>query len=108
MKVNTQKAAEDMLKALKRNGVPVPVDTSGTRTVISVYYQGKTVVKKTYAKYANNAVPNSVKHLQLGAYDATHVEVYDEASGVLHAVVKRFIGSNEIRVLFKREVKETY
>jgi hypothetical protein len=34
--------------------------------------------------------------------------VYDENTGVLHAVAKRYIMSNEIRIIFKREVKESY
>jgi hypothetical protein len=76
------------------------------RSIRTVYYQRNLVVKTTASKFANNAVPNCIRHMQLNEYDATHVEVYDEDSGVLHAVIKRSIKTGDIVILFKREVEE--
>lgn len=76
------------------------------RPIQTVYYQGGTVVKITRSKWANNAVPAAVKHMQLRNYDATICEVYDSFTGELHAVLKMPIGKNKLEVLFKRDVKE--
>lgn len=78
-----------------------------SRNVRTTFYsdlKGKNVVRSTHAKYADNAVPNAIKHMQANHYDAVLAEVYDETGGcVLHAVIKRDIGKHEIRIIYKRE-----
>lgn len=74
------------------------------RTIKTVFYRVREVVKATHSSWANNAVPNAVGHMQVNQYDATHCEVYDTSSGELHAVIKRSI-TGDIHILFKREVK---
>lgn len=76
------------------------------RPIQTVFYQRHNVVRVTRSKWANTAVPNAVKHMQTNEYDATHCEVYDASTGVLHAVIKYHIGTNRIEILFKREVRE--
>jgi len=71
----------------------------------TVFYFEKKAVRANHARWANNAVPNAVKHMQLNEYAATHCEVYDTVSGDLHAVIKRSV-NGDIHILFKREVKE--
>ena len=75
------------------------------RPIRTVFYRGRTVVRTTHSRWANNAVPRAVGHLQLRQYDATHCEVFDSATGELHAVLKVNL-KGVIFVLFKREVKE--
>lgn len=72
----------------------------------TAFYRKDTVVKVNHAAWANNAVPNAVRHMQINQYDATHCEVYDTVTGELHAVIKAHIGSNRIEILFKRQVVE--
>lgn len=79
---------------------------TSNRPIRTVFYQHKDVVRVNHAKWANNAVPNAVGHMQLNQYDATHCEVFDSASGELHAVIRRKIGGEVIEILFKREVQE--
>jgi hypothetical protein len=74
------------------------------RPIRTVYYQTGKVVKITHSKWANTAVPNSVSHMQVNQYNATHCEVFDSASGTLHAVIKKKM--HGIEILFKRDVKE--
>ena len=71
----------------------------------TVYYRGKKVVKITRAAHANSAVPRCVSHMQLDHYEAFTAEVFDEASGVLHAVITRSVKGN-IKIVFKRHVEE--
>lgn len=72
----------------------------------TVFYHKDAAVKTNHAMWANNAVPNAIRHMQINQYDATHCEVYDQTSGELHAVIKAHIGSNRIEILFKRTVEE--
>lgn len=52
--------------------------------------------------YPINAVDRCVHHMQLGDYDSTVAEVYDNSTGELHAVITRnFKG---IRIVFKRDM----
>mgnify|MGYP003575880546 CR=1 FL=1 len=76
------------------------------RTIKTVFYYGKQVVKTNKASHANRAVLHCVNHMQLNTYEATHAEVYDEETGVLHAVIRRTIKG--IAILYKREVREEY
>ena len=77
-----------------------------TYPIRTVFYRGNEAVKTNHAMWANNAVPNAVRHMQINQYDATHCEVYDSVSGELHAVIKAHIGSNRIEILFKCDVRE--
>lgn len=77
-----------------------------TYTIRTLYYRGKELVKQTHSRYASNAVPNAVGHMQLRHYDATACEVFDVATGELHAVLRLKIASDALEILFKREVKE--
>lgn len=78
---------------------------STTRNIRTVYYQGKNSVKTNKAVYANSAVLCCVNHMQLNSYAATTAEVFDEMSGVLHAVIRRPVNGTEIVIVFKREVE---
>lgn len=78
---------------------------STTRSIKTTYYHGKKLVRVNRAKFANNAVPLCVHHMQVNEYDATTAEVYDDSDGTLHAVIKRSI-KGDIHIVFKREVKE--
>lgn len=75
------------------------------RPIRTVFYRGKQEVRVNYSTWANNAVPNAVRHMQTNEYDATHCEVFDSVNGELHSVIKRRI-TGDIEILFKREVKE--
>lgn len=78
-----------------------------TRTVKSRYYAGSSamsnVVKTTSSASAYNAVPNAVRRMQTNEYAAFLCEVYDEADGALHAVLRRGV-QGDIHILYKREV----
>lgn len=78
-----------------------------SRNVRTTYYadvKAREVVRTTHAKYADNAVPNAIKHMQTNQYGALLAEVYNETEGcILHAVIKRDIGKHEIRIIYKRE-----
>jgi hypothetical protein len=53
--------------------IEVEVDTG--RHIITTYYadkQARQVLKVTRSRYANNAVPNCVKHMQSNEYLAAH------------------------------------
>lgn len=77
------------------------------RNIQTTFFWHKKVVKINKASYANSAVLRCVDHLQFNQYDATHAEVFDSNSGVLHAVIKRSM-KGDLTVLFKREVAEEY
>lgn len=71
------------------------------RPIVSQYLHGHKEVKVTRAKYATKAVPNAVMHMQLDDYQAFTCQVWDEATGELHAVIKRGVKGN-INILFSR------
>lgn len=75
------------------------------RSIRTIYYQGKRIVKITRSRYAFTAVPRCISHMQVNEYSATLAEVFDLTNGDLHAVIRRYM-SGEIRIIFKREVKE--
>lgn len=77
------------------------------RPIRSVYYsdhRARHVVKTSRGKYARTAVPRAVDRMQVNDYQAVLCEVYDDSSGVLHAVIKRSVDRGEIHILFQREV----
>jgi len=77
-----------------------------TYHIKTVYYaHNKSVVKINHAGHANSAVPRCVYHMQLNRYEATVAEVFDDASGVLHAVITRSV-NGDIKIIFKRTVEE--
>lgn len=71
----------------------------------SVFYHGKKIVKTNRSVWANNAVPNAVKHMQINRYDATHCEVFDVGNGELHAVLALSV-TGALTIVFKREIRE--
>lgn len=75
------------------------------RSIQTTFYQGRTVVKVNTAVHANSAVLRCVDHMQLNHYSATAAEVFDNQSGVLHAVIHRSV-TGRITIIYKREVKE--
>lgn len=81
------------------------VSSTGQRNIQSSFYRGRHLVKTNRAAHANSAVLRAVDHLQLNHYEATTCEVFDIASGVLHAVLKRRL-SGDLEILYKREVQE--
>ncbi len=80
------------------------------RPIQTIFYQGseraQAVVQVNRARWANNAVAQAVKHMQINEYDATVCEVFDIRTGTLHAVIRRYVGQNKIEILYKRKVKE--
>lgn len=80
----------------------------GTRKIQTVYYRGKDIVQVNRAVHVNSASERCFSHMQMNHYEATTAEVFDNESGVLHAVFKRSVTGDEIKTLFKREVKERY
>lgn len=83
---------------------------SVARPIQSIFYQGsgkaEVVVQINRSRWANNAVAQAVKHMQINEYDATVCEVFDIRTGTLHAVIRRYVGQNKIEILYKRKVKE--
>lgn len=77
------------------------------RPIFTVYYSGTKAVKINRSKYANKAVPRCVEHMQFNTYGADVAEVYDAFTGESHATLRRSVDGN-IRIIFQREVKETY
>jgi len=78
-----------------------------SRNIQTTYYRRKALVKTNIAVDPNRAVLHAVNHLQHNQYEATHCEVFDNASGVLHAVLQRKM-NGDIAVLFRREVQYEY
>jgi hypothetical protein len=76
-------------------------------TVETVYYFEDKVVMRTFSKHANSAVKNSLHHMQMNDYHATHCEVYDSKKWILHAVIVSRLVNGElvINTLIKRKVK---
>ena len=85
------------------------VSEQGSRSIETSYYRGnsnkKDLVKTNRAVHANSAVLRAVDHMQFNHYEATTAEVFDNDSGVLHAVLRRRM-SGDIEILYKRKVKE--
>jgi hypothetical protein len=82
----------------------------GTGRVLPIHthyftHAGGRAVRINRAGSALRAVPLCVEHMQLNHYEATVAEVFDTRGGVLHAVIRRTVEGN-IRIVFKREVKE--
>jgi len=71
------------------------------RSIVSQYLYGHKEKKVTRAKYASKAVPNAVMHMQMDDYAAMTCQVWDEATGELHAVIKRSV-KGSINILFSR------
>lgn len=83
-----------------------PVPAQSDRNVITEYYLGKNVVKRTASKYPNNAVVNCTKHMQTNEYGAHHAEVYD-TDGKVHAVViRKMLGGEKtmIKTIIEGEI----
>jgi hypothetical protein len=88
--------------------VPTYGDEDTGFHIQTTYYAEKsarTVVKITRGRYANNAVPNTIKHMQTNNYAAALAEIVDLRTGELHAVITHSVAA-EIKILFKRIVRE--
>lgn len=80
-----------------------------TRPIRTVYYsdhRANVVEKVNRGIHARTAVPRAVDHMQLDHYGAVLCEVYDDQTGVLHAVLKHSLEKGAIHILFQREVTE--
>ncbi len=75
------------------------------RPIRTIYYAKSKAVRSNYATYANRAVLHCVDHMQMNHYGARTAEVFDELTGVLHAIVTRSI-TGTITIVYKREVAE--
>lgn len=75
------------------------------RPIRTDYYQGKQRVRTTRAAAARRAVPLAVMHMQANDYAATAVEVYDETTGKLFAVMRSSLVDGHLRlmVIYKRK-----
>lgn len=78
----------------------------GTRPIKSIYYNGKEVVKRNSSSNPLRCVSRCIEHMRLNSYHSTHAEVFDETSGVLHAVVKSDVKGN-IHILYERKLQKT-
>jgi hypothetical protein len=90
-----------------RDSFEEPSEDTG-RHIATTFYEdkhGRKVIKVTRSRYANNAVPNAVRHMQANEYFAVLCEVHDLRTGELHAVITHSVAA-EIRILFKRPVRE--
>ena len=76
----------------------------GQYPIKTTYYHGKQLVKINPARHANSAVERCVGHMQISHYNATVAEVFDGASGVLHAVITRTVKG--MNIVFKRVITE--
>lgn len=77
-----------------------------TRPIRCDYYDNKAIVKRTSSKWAHTAVPNIIKHLQWGDWDATHAEVYDTSRQyLLLAVVRTYLshGKRKLEILYEHQ-----
>lgn len=70
------------------------------------FYRGHKIIRVNHAKWASKAVPHAVEHMQSGRYDASHCEVYDTATGELHAVLRMPKGGMELVIIYKRNPSE--
>lgn len=64
----------------------------GTRPIRTDFFATQTrrkLLRVNRARYAFNAVPNAITHMQINEYDAQLCEVYDERTGKLFAQIKR-------------------
>lgn len=73
------------------------------RTIKTIYYRGRKVVKQNRALHPENAVLCAVEHLHSNKYQALTAEIFDEETGVLYAVIRR--GFKGINILFKYDFK---
>lgn len=77
---------------------------AAVRTIQTVYYSGKLVVKINTSIYANSAVVNCIDHMQQDDYNAHVAEVFDSHTGELHAVITR--NMTGMKIVYKRELKK--
>lgn len=59
-------------------------------------------IKVTSSSDANRAVANCVMRMQVNEYGATVAEVYDDETGDLHAVVKRWV-DGRLNIVYHRD-----
>lgn len=85
---------------------------SNERNIKTKYYVNKRYgdpIRTNSASDANMAVAQAVLRMQIGFYTddagqaATACEVYDDASGQLHAVVTRSAATGQIQIAYKRD-----
>jgi hypothetical protein len=76
-----------------------------TRNIQTVYYLNGKVVKVNYASHRNSAVLRCIDHLQLNHYGATVAEIIDTRTHVLQNVIRRYVGTDEIKIVYKCEVE---
>lgn len=81
--------------------------TKHNRNIRTDYYRGNVIVKSTFAKWANNAVGNSVKHMRKQSYDSTHCETYDTVTGKLHCVIRYYRRRSTIEIIFKHKAQDS-
>jgi hypothetical protein len=81
-----------------------PAAIPSARPIHTFYYRDNKVVRVTASRWANNAVPRCIWHMQLNDYGATSAEVVDSITGDLHAVIHHNV-VGKIHIIFKREVK---
>lgn len=82
-----------------------------TRNIKTKYYVGKRYsdpIQTNSSMDANRTVALAVLHMQVAHYRdiegnaATSCEVYDDASGQLHAIITRSPASGQIQIAYKR------
>lgn len=98
----THERARDMAKVDE-------AENPNKRLIRSDYYidrKAKKLVATTRSKWAVNAVPRAIFHMQTNEYGANLCEVYDLDNGDVHAVIVSHLdhGNRKIEIAFKREV----
>ena len=73
-----------------------------SRDIKTVYFLNREVVRTNSSLDANRAVAQCILHMQINHYGANAAEVYDEATGQLHAQVKRKV-NGDIVIVYRRD-----
>lgn len=80
-------------------------EKASARTIRTEYMYRRKVKKVNRSSDPNRAVEKCVGYMQINAYGATVAQVYDEATGQLHAEVKRSV-SGTIQITFRRNPRD--
>lgn len=74
------------------------------RNIRSDYYFNSNLIKTNRGRWPLNAAKTVFGNLRSNKYEATHAEVYNEATGKLYAVLRRTMEGN-VKPLFQKPFK---
>jgi len=75
------------------------------RPIKTRYFRGKAVQRTNSGTDANRAIAQCVYHMQVNHYGANVAEVYDEASGMLHAQVT-LAPSGSVKIVYQLDPRD--